>query len=350
LDTLSHGFAGAVLSRPLAGRTGTRAALLLGFVTAMLPDLDAFWAGDRIGYLRHHRGWTHSFVLMPLVSLALALLARRVWRETPLRRLWLYCAVGQASHIAFDWITSYGTMFLIPFSRHRFSLDWVFILDPFFTGIPAAALLAAAIWRDRARVITAAGGALLGVYIGICAVLHARALSLWIALDHPPAGRRVAAVPQFLSPFRWLGLSEHEGEMHAAFFDMGPFARGTSNPRPPDRVLDALKSLPDFYPPPDRITLRRFPSAPDSPLREKARALRSVQTYLQFARFPLETVTVRTDGTADYTIQDLRFLPFFGGPWGRDESGRFRREPFVYRVRFDAAGKVSEEGFVPGRS
>ena len=350
MDTLSHGFAGAILSRPLAGRSGSsRAALLLGFVTAMLPDIDAVWAGDRIGYLRYHRGWTHSFVLMPLVSLGLALLSRAIWRQTPLWKLWLFCAVGQTSHILFDWITSYGTMFLIPLSRHRYSLDWVFILDPFFTGVPAAALVAAAIWRKRARAITAAGAAVLAAYIGMCAVLHARALSLWVALDRPPAGRRVAAVPQFLSPFRWLGLSEHESEMHAAFFDIGPFARGIPDPKPPDSVLDALRTLPDFYAAPERIVVRHFPSAPDSPWRNTARALPSVSTYLQFGRFPLESVTAKPDGSAEYTIQDLRFLPFFAGPWGRDESGGFSRQPFVYRVSFDAGGRVVEQGFVPVR-
>src|SRR5262249_6216743 len=156
-------------------------------------------------------------------------------------------------------------MFLIPLSRQRYSLDWLFILDPFFTGIPAAALVAAAIWRKRARAITAAGAVLLAAYIRVCALMHARALSLWIALDGPPAGRRVAVVPQFLSPFRWLGLSEHESEMHAAFFDIGPFARGLPEPKPPESVLDALRTLPDFYPPPERIVVRRFPSATDSP-------------------------------------------------------------------------------------
>jgi inner membrane protein len=348
LDTLSHGIAGAVLARPAAGRGGARAALLLGFVTAMLPDLDFLWAGDRIGYLRTHRGWTHSFVLMPLVSLGLALLARAVWRDTALRRLWLLCAIGQASHIAFDWMTSYGTMLLIPFTRHRYSLDWVFILDPFFTGIPAVALVLAGIYRQRARAIALAGSAALLAYIGACGLLHARALEIWVALDRPPAGRRVAVVPQFLSPFRWLGLSEHEGELHAAFFDIGPFARGLPNPKPPDRILDVLKVLPDFYPPPGHLVTRRFPSAPDSPVREEARSLPSVRIYREFARFPLETVTRQADGSSVYSIQDLRFLPFFAGPWGRDETGRLGRQPFVYRMQFDAEGRVLEQGFVRG--
>lgn len=349
MDTLSHGLAGSVLTRAVAQPRAARAALLLGFVTSMLPDLDFLWAGDRVGYLRVHRGWTHSFVLMPLVSLGLALLAHRLFRSARLSRLWLFCAIGQVSHIVFDWMTSYGTMFLIPLTRARFSLDWVFILDPLFTGIPAVSLIAAFVLRDRARVISAVGAAVLLSYIGFCAAVHARALEAWKALDRPPAGGRVAVVPQFLSPFRWLGVAEHADEVHAAFFDIGPFARGTDNPRPPDRVLDVLRVLPDFYPPPGRARVRRFPRAPESAVREAARALPEVRTYLEFARFPLETVTRAADGAAEYSIQDLRFLPFFMGPLGRDEGGRSMREPFFYRVRFDASGRPVERGFLPGR-
>ena len=46
-------------------------------------------------------------------------------------------------------------------------------------------------------------------------------------------------------------------------------------------------------------------------------------------------------------VQDLRFLPWFTGPWERDtDQGGFRRQPFVYRVRFDAELRVVERGFV----
>ena len=43
----------------------------------------------------------------------------------------------------------------------------------------------------------------------------------------------MAALPQFLSPFRWLGLSDHGNALHYAFFDIGPFAwsRHTGLPR-----------------------------------------------------------------------------------------------------------------------
>ena len=348
MDTLSHGLAGSFLTRTLTDARRARTALVLGFVTAMLPDLDYIGVGGIMGYLRWHRGWTHSFVLLPLVSFGLALLANRLWRDERVTRLWLFCAAGQASHILFDWITSFGTMFFTPITRHRYSLDWVFILDPYFSGISALALIAVAVWRERARRIAGLGAGLLFGYIGFCAVLHVRALTVWKALDHPPAGAQVAAVPQFLSPFRWLGLSEHATEVHVAFFDIGPFAKVVEHPRQPQGILDAPRVQPEFYPPPERALIRRFPKAPESAARAAARALSDVRTYREFARFPLETVAPGSGGLPEYWIQDLRFLPFFAGPFVPGETSRPGPQPFVYRVRLNAAGDPIERAFVSG--
>jgi inner membrane protein len=346
VDTVTHGIAGAVFARALAARPGARAALLFGLVAAMLPDLDFLFLTDRLDYLRNHRGWTHSFVYLPLFALGLALAAKVVFRHTPLVRLWLFSAVGLATHILFDWITSFGTMFWIPFRRTRYSLDWVFILDPIFTGIVALSLLAAGILRAHGRRIAAAGGATLLLYLGFCAALHARALSTWKRLDVPPPGAPVVALPQFLSPFRWLGLSEHDGELHAAFFDIGPFAKGVEKPAPPTRLTEVLASLSDFYPPPERARIRRYPKPSDSPSLAAARALPEVRTYLDFARFPLAALAREPDGGTSITFQDLRFLPWFTGPWEREKGGRYRRQPFVYRVRLDRSGRPIEKGFV----
>ena len=53
-------------------------------------------------------------------------------------------------------------------------------------------------------------------------------------------------------------------------------------------------------------------------------------------------------GAADVSFQDLRFLPWFSGPWERERGRgmRFRRQPFVYRVRLDRSGRAIERGFV----
>jgi hypothetical protein len=239
-------------------------------------------------------------------------------------------------------------MFWTPLSRTRYSLDWIFILDPIFTGIAFASVFAALLFRARGRLVAAAGSALLILYIGFCAVLHGRALETWKRIDSPTPGARVAVLPQFLSPFRWLGLSERRDEIHVAFFDIGPFAHGSADPLPPKKWSEVLQSLSDYYPPPERARIQRFAKPSDSPVLEAARALPDVGIYRSFARFPLETVYPQGDGGATVIVQDLRFLPWFTGPWGPGVNGAFRRQPFVYRVRFDGTLRAIERGFVPG--
>ena len=346
MDTLTHGVAGSVLTRSLARRPGARAALFTGLVAAMLPDLDILFLRTRLDYLRFHRGWTHSFVALPVFSLAVAALLRLILRRARLSTLWLFAAVAIVSHILLDWITSFGTMFFFPLSHHRYSLDWIFILDPFFTGIAAATLLGTVVWRARGRAVASAGAAALALYVALCAAMHERAIGIWKRLDRPPQGVRVAALPQFLSPFRWLGLSDDPDSVHAGFFDLGPFARGVSDPRPPERLSEILRSLSDFYPPPERMTIRRFPKAPMSAALDTARALPDVEAYLQFARFPRATLRLEPDGGAVILWEDLRFLPWFSGPWELDGRGSLRRNPFLYRVRLDAAGRAVESAVV----
>ena len=55
-----------------------------------------------------------------------------------------------------------------------------------------------------------------------------------------------------------LGLSKRAGEVHVCFFDIGPFARGSPNPRPPRRWTELFQSLSDFYPPPERAPICCF--------------------------------------------------------------------------------------------
>jgi inner membrane protein len=352
MDTVTHGIAGSVFARSLTDRPAARAALILGLVGAMLPDVDLMFAHDRIEYLRDHRGWTHSFVYLPLLALGLAALVKVVYRSArhvPLRLLFLCAAVGIATHIVFDWITSFGTMFWIPFSRARHALDWVFILDPYFTAIVSLSLLGATIFRAKGRLISGIGAALLLAYLGLCGIMHSVALATWKRMDRPPEGARVAVLPQLLSPFRWLGVSDHEDAVHAAFFDVGPFAKGIPSPKPPTKISEVLTSLSDYYPPPERARVERYAKPPRSPVLDRVTSLPDVRTYLNFARFPLATVRTEKDGSTSVSFQDLRFLPWFTGPWERERGRvRYRRQPFVYRIRLDPGGRVLDRSFVGG--
>jgi inner membrane protein len=335
-----------MLGRDATDRTAARAAMIVAAIGAFLPDLDVLAIRTRIDYLRFHRSWTHSFLVLPFFALAIALAAKPFARRVALSRLWLFAAIGILSHILFDWITSFGIMFFTPASRHRYSLDWVYILDPIFTLICFATLALAVTMRDRSRAIALRGSAILLAYILFTAAMHARALAIWRRLDPAPVSGRVAVLPQFLSPFRWLGLSEHEGEIHAAFFDVGPFATGGGDPLTPQRWRDVLPSLWEGYPPPERAKVRTYPTASASAALDAARRLPDWGTYLAFARFPLETVHPEPDGGATVIVQDLRFLPWFTGPWERGGEQGLRRQPFVYRVRLDPELRAVDRGFV----
>ena len=189
MDTISHGFAGSILARSAAERPAALAALVLGATSAMVPDLDFLFFSNRLEYLRDHRSWTHSFLVLPFLALALALVAKAFARRARLPSLWLFAAIGIASHILFDWTTSFGIMFWTPLTRRRYALDWLFILDPLFTGISLGALVLTLVYRDRARRIALFGSGVLAAYVAICAVLHARALETWRRMDRPAGGR-----------------------------------------------------------------------------------------------------------------------------------------------------------------
>ena len=94
MDTISHAFAGSILARTIEDRTAAWAALVLGAAAAAVPDLDFLMISKRIEYLREHRGWTHSFVVLPFLALGLALLMKPFARRVPLGRLWLFAAIG----------------------------------------------------------------------------------------------------------------------------------------------------------------------------------------------------------------------------------------------------------------
>ncbi len=108
------------------------------------------------------------------------------------------------------------------------------------------------------------------------------------------------------------------------------------------------KSLSDFYPPPERARVQSYPRPEASAALTAARALSDWQVYIAFARFPLETVYPEPDGGATVILQDLRFLPFFVGPWEPDQKQLLRRQPFVFRVRLDRELRAVERDFVRG--
>lgn len=363
MDTLTHGLAGALLAQALpaadddAGGARLRArAAWTGFLTAMAPDADALLSPFSTEfYLRHHRGLSHSFVLLPawaalFGALALWRLPAGVPRRAAATRLVLVSALGVASHIVLDWITSFGTMFLSPLSWRRFSLDWVFILDLVLSGLLAAGLVAA--WglarpgrERRGRFAARAGVIASAAWIAFCGVRHAQALE--VARRLAPAGMRdVAAIPQPLSPARWLLLAQDEREVSVAFADLSrraPDRPAAESARALERIAASrgpgaiLKDLPFLYRSPDD-PLRL--SVPRSRGERSARALaaREASLFGWFARYPAAFEEPLPGGRTRVLLRDLRF--------GYLSAGVDR---FTWVAEYDANGGLVSAGFPSSR-
>jgi inner membrane protein len=130
----------AAFSRKLGPR-----AMLFGGACGLLPDLDMFAGlfGDEWTTFVHHRGLSHSLLVLPLVAPLAAWLG---WRWDGKRTPWLVWAHlafwSLCTHPVLDWFTSYGTQLFAPATWHRYANDGIFIIDPIYS-IP---LFVALVW------------------------------------------------------------------------------------------------------------------------------------------------------------------------------------------------------------
>ena len=387
MDPVTHGLTGALIGkaffaeRSLPGSSrGGRIATFAATLGAVFPDIDVV-AGpilrNDLATIEWHRGVTHSFVGLPFFAAALAALtrwyARRRGIETPSwGALTVIYGLGLASHILLDLITSFGTMIWSPLNYARPAWDLAFIIDftmtaivllpqplawvygeragsvsraiamwalftalvvmaellmqwarfPFSPWVVAVASLLFAglfflpVWqgwgfRVRRLAWARAGLAALVAYLGLCAVAHQAALrhveqfaaSQGLQVEH------LGALPLPPSAAHWMGLIRTPQGVYEAEFNL---LRGESS------------------------AFRFFADAAPNGYIEAARQLPKVRTYLWFARFPVFRFAERGDRKF-VQVSDLRF------------SGRRNRPTaFTFRVTFDAAGRVVEQGWVVG--
>ena len=177
-----------------------------GFFACAAPDLD-FVAGlfGPVTYLLHHRGVTHSLLMMPLWAFPLAWLLAKLLREPGgWRALYGVCVLSIGLHIAGDWITSYGTMVLAPFSDWRAGLGTTFIIDLWFSGIILAGLLISALFF-KTRIPSVMAMLVLCGYVAFQFVQKEKALEFGAryAAERGLRGVSIAADPRPVSPFNW---------------------------------------------------------------------------------------------------------------------------------------------------
>jgi inner membrane protein len=210
MDTLTHALSGALLARATAPKDAPARSLsrriAAGFFATAAPDLDFVigYAGP-VAYVEHHRGVTHSLILLPLWALLLSWLLAKILREPRgWRALYGITALGLAAHIAGDVITGFGTMVFAPFSSWRAALSITFIIDLWFTGIILAGLLLSILVR-KSRLPAVAATVVLAGYVGFQYVQRQKALEFGraYAASHNLREAKVMAHPRPVSPFNW---------------------------------------------------------------------------------------------------------------------------------------------------
>jgi inner membrane protein len=227
LDTLTHALSGALLARATAPKDAPARSLprrvAAGFFAAAAPDLD-FVIGfiGPVEYLVHHRGATHSILLLPLWALLYSWVLSKMLKEPGgWRALYGVTAMALGAHIVGDLITSFGTIILAPFSDWRAGIGTTFIIDLWLSGVIIAGLAASAIWR-RTRVPAVAAFALLAGYIGFQAIQKEKALDFGAqyAASRGLAGARVTVHPRPVSAFNWTVFVSDERDHHFAHVNL----------------------------------------------------------------------------------------------------------------------------------
>jgi inner membrane protein len=334
VDPLTHLATGVICSQVVPAPSRWWAALA-GALFAVLPDVDYFFIfWDRLSFIRYHRGFTHSLVALPLFALSGALLGRWLGGPRWFKPLLVLGLVVLASHLILDLATSYGTQLLSPFSRRRLSLDWIFIIDPYFTALLVAGAIAALAWPHWGPRLGAAFLAMATVYLLVCASYHHQALELarQVFRDVNPEARTVAALPQPFSCRRWQLIAAGPAEVQQAFVRLPVAAVLGLGPDHVKAAAVAAAPNPDCQAPaspyqaPGHLTVQTWNAVPAAAAAYSPEAEAILASYLEFARFPLLCRAQAQGGEQLLEWLDLRF------------SVPGRGFPFVLQLRLDAHG------------
>jgi inner membrane protein len=298
-------------------KTGLATVTLV--LAAEASDIDVFYAfRGPVSALQHHRGWTHSFVGVPVMA-ALTLLVVwawhrffRKWRLDPeapemqRRRLlpvrWgvLYGIIllGPLSHILLDYTTAYGIRMFEPFSYKWYEWDTVSIIEPFMLGVLILGLTLPSLFgliheeigarQPQFRGQVGAIVALTAVVLmwGVRDFYHRRAVSALEARIYQSADPlRVSAFPYPWSPFVWHGVVETRD-----FYQTLP--------------VDSLRGEVD---PQDRA--RTYYKPEETPVLEAAKKSYLGRVYLDWAKYPLTITEAMEERDVAYQVRfiDLRY-------------------------------------------
>jgi inner membrane protein len=337
LEPVTHFLTGACMGRAGLNRKTALATLTLT-LAAEAPDLDILGRirGPAFAFA-HHRGFTHSFLGVPIDAAVVVGFVYLLWRvrgrktkDPALPPRWgvlflLACLAG-LSHILLDFTNNYGVRPFWPFSEKWYSWDIVFIFEPIMFTCLLLGLVVPALFSlidSEIGVRNSGPRGRVAASLALTAVVflwmfrdyeHRRAVKALEASTYNGAEPvSVGAYPDLANPFLWHGVVETTN-----FFALAP--------------VDSSEPAVD---PEGQMQIRYKPE--ETPITLAAKRSYLGRIYLDWARYPITQTEALDSGQQGYIVdfQDLRFaqLPsLFGRLRGeRDNAPR----PLGAGVRLD---------------
>ncbi|RYG23742.1 MAG: metal-dependent hydrolase, partial [Chitinophagaceae bacterium] len=143
MDSITHIALGACIGDALCGQKIGKKALLIGAIAQSIPDFDfisSFWL-SHAEQLLAHRGITHSFLFMLLLSPILGFVMNKVFRQVSVPAFTLLFLIEIACHLFLDAFNNYGVGWFEPFSDVRVSFNTIYVADVLMTIVPVVAAI-----------------------------------------------------------------------------------------------------------------------------------------------------------------------------------------------------------------
>lgn len=259
MDSLTHIVLGACIGEAFAGKQVGKKALFWGALMQSAPDIDfiaSFWLNP-VNDLLAHRGFTHSFLFIILITPLMALLAERIHRphDISLKKWLAFFGTEMLVHVVLDAMNAYGTGWLEPFSHHRFGFHFLFVADPLFSIWPGIAFVALLVMKRDNREArlkwVKASIAMSVIYLGF-GVVSKTATDREVKQIAARQGiqyKRYLSTPTPLNNVLWYVIMEDTAGYHLgyrSFFDRDTGMQFTYFPRN-EQLLDPVKDEEDTH-------------------------------------------------------------------------------------------------------
>lgn len=231
MDSVTQITLGAAVGEAVLGRQLGNRAILWGAAFGTLPDLDVVFAPllDPVGFIVHHRAFSHSLLFVALATPIFGSLFLRWYRNNsePIsyRRWFTFFFLVLLTHILLDCCTNYGTQILAPFSDTRVAWNNIFIIDPIYT-VPFLACVVLCLFLDRTsswrRRINALGLVLSTSYLILTFVIktHVEQVFANSLAQQRIEATRFMTCPTPLNCVLWYGVAEVESGYHVGFYSL----------------------------------------------------------------------------------------------------------------------------------